>query len=765
MVISSTNPDWVGTPSTATVNIIEFDPTGQGRATLMSANYTVGELDGTVTLGINRVGGSTGELQVAIQTFDGTATITNDYAGIPTPLTLTWADGNMTTKTVTLPILPDLLEEGDETFSLDLTGSSLGSITSSTVTITDVPTGKAQFVSPTYTVNEADGSITLEIERAGGSHGTISFDIQTFDGTATIVDDYAGIPSPLTLTWADGNTSPKTVTLPIFTDVLVEGEENFTMTITSTNPDWVGTPDIATVTIIDDDVPVDCETPVMADAGADQTVCGEAAVAIAAIASGAGTWSGGAGSLADASMASTTYTPDISEIGTTVTLTWTTTDPDGGGPCVEVDDMMDINFDEEPDVGADNDGPVCYDVETINLSETGGAATSWAWTSSGAADFSNATAQNPSATGFVDGEIFTVSITDANGCTSSATTTVTVNPLPICSIVVTDYVTSLDLTASGGISYLWSTGETTPTINVTMADVYSVTVTDANGCESSCSYEVTEDCGTSWAYNSDLSMCLGDVPGIKGKPQWGFTNEIGMGTTEFTLVEGAPGLCARKGSEGDIVGDVSVTYDGTYVSITFNTVNNHYLEEIHVYAGCEPLLKKRGKYQTAPGQFPLNYAIDNDTSETFTYPYPLDNCGDTVWVAIHTVTCELLQEGESPTVVPFSGTSKGGALTMAADPVSVEESETIVDVTTVDTYPNPFANELNLTINIAYDAIVRLQLFDMEGKLILTFEDTAVNVGSNTITLPIDDRVVEALYLISVNTGKEEIRKKVLSRK
>jgi hypothetical protein len=40
--------------------------------------------------------------------------------------------------------------------------------------------------------------------------------------------------------------------------------------------------------------------------------------------------------------------------------------------------------------------------------------------------FNNNAAQNPTATGFVDGEVFTVVVTDANGCTSSAQTTITV---------------------------------------------------------------------------------------------------------------------------------------------------------------------------------------------------------------------------------------------------------------------------------------------------------------------------------------------------
>lgn len=110
---------------------------------------------------------------------------------------------------------------------------------------------------------------------------------------------------------------------------------------------------------------------------------------------------------------------------------------------------------------------------------------------------------------------------------------------------------------------------------------------------------------------------------------------------------------------------------------------------------------------------------------------------------------------------------KGGR-TVKTDTTTIaseEENETNVDVTRVETYPNPFVTELNLSIDIAYEAIVRLRLFNMEGKLIMTFEDTAVKVGSNTITLPIDDHVVKALYVISIDTGREEIRKKVLSSK
>src|SRR5258706_358791 len=92
---------------------------------------------------------------------------------------------------------------------------------------------------------------------------------------------------------------------------------------------------------------------------------------------------------------------------------------------------------------------------------------------------------------------YTVTVTDANGCSSSCSTIVTVNPVPICSITCPNPVIciggSATLTASGGISFLWSTGATTASITVspTVTTVYTVTVTNANGCTSSCSTTVT----------------------------------------------------------------------------------------------------------------------------------------------------------------------------------------------------------------------------------------------------------------------------------
>lgn len=77
-------------------------------------------------------------------------------------------------------------------------------------------------------------------------------------------------------------------------------------------------------------------TPATASAGGPYSTCGATPVAVSATSSGTGMWSGGAGTFASPTSLNTTYTPAPADFGTTVTLTWTTDDPDGPGGCMAV---------------------------------------------------------------------------------------------------------------------------------------------------------------------------------------------------------------------------------------------------------------------------------------------------------------------------------------------------------------------------------------------------------------------------------------------
>src|SRR5690606_31496415 len=98
---------------------------------------------------------------------------------------------------------------------------------------------------------------------------------------------------------------------------------------------------------------------------------------------------------------------------------------------------------------------------------------------------------------------YTVTVTGENGCTATASETVTLdNTLPAAAIAeegleLSCTVTSLTLTASGGVSYSWSNGSTVvgtaAALEVTEAGTYTVTVTGENGCTASASQTITLD--------------------------------------------------------------------------------------------------------------------------------------------------------------------------------------------------------------------------------------------------------------------------------
>ncbi|MDF1673719.1 MAG: PKD domain-containing protein [Vicingaceae bacterium] len=98
---------------------------------------------------------------------------------------------------------------------------------------------------------------------------------------------------------------------------------------------------------------------------------------------------------------------------------------------------------------------------------------------------------NQIANGLAAGQ-YTITVTDANGCTSLDTVTISPGSAPgnisLNSINVAcfgDSTGSITANVNGGQQpyvYLWSNGGTTPTINNLIAGTYWVHVTDANGC-------------------------------------------------------------------------------------------------------------------------------------------------------------------------------------------------------------------------------------------------------------------------------------------
>lgn len=99
-------------------------------------------------------------------------------------------------------------------------------------------------------------------------------------------------------------------------------------------------------------------------------------------------------------------------------------------------------------------------------------------------------AQSEDLFGIVPGN-YSVTVTDDNGCTVSQNTSIAYPSSMTSSVSLTNVTChdgndgAINLTASGGtgvISYLWSNGETTQDISGLSSGLYSVTISDQNGC-------------------------------------------------------------------------------------------------------------------------------------------------------------------------------------------------------------------------------------------------------------------------------------------
>ena len=241
----------LGTQDTATVTIIENDP--PPTVQFSASNYNVNEDAGTVTLTVTKTGSTALSCTVDYATSDGTATAPADYTATSGTVTLA---ANETSKTFTVQINNDGIYDGDQTFNVTLSNPSsatLGSPSTATVTVIDnnaLPL--VQFSATNYNVNEGDGTVTVTVTKTGNTAVPAAVNYATSDGTATAPSDYTTTSG--TLTFAPTETS-KTFTVPIIQDTVYEGNETFTVTLSTPVGATLGAPNPATVTIIDDDPP------------------------------------------------------------------------------------------------------------------------------------------------------------------------------------------------------------------------------------------------------------------------------------------------------------------------------------------------------------------------------------------------------------------------------------------------------------------------------------------------------------------------------
>lgn len=189
----------------------------------------------TATFTLKRSGSLTGESSVKVATSNGSATAGSDYTALAAT-TVRWAAGQAV-KTVSVPVRGDALAENNETFRLNLSAATGGTVDDAIglATIVDnegpVTNGPRTFVtvSDTSVVEGASGTRTavFTLTRTGNLTGTSTVNVATSDGTATAGSDY--LPrSSFTVSFSP-TAAVRQVSVTVNGDALRDGDELFNL--------------------------------------------------------------------------------------------------------------------------------------------------------------------------------------------------------------------------------------------------------------------------------------------------------------------------------------------------------------------------------------------------------------------------------------------------------------------------------------------------------------------------------------------------------
>lgn len=159
-----------------------------------------------------------------------------------------------------------------------------------------------------------------------------------------------------------------------------------------------------------------------------------------------------------------------------------------GGTCYFTSNNIFIQQGVEPNLNVAGPSTVCFNTP-VTLAASG--AVSYTWTATSGTFNTNSISFTPTTT-----LNYVLTGSSADGCKANTNGTVNVRPEVVASITSDRNFLCKDqsakLTASGGTTYVWSTGENVPSINVTQtttsAQIYTVTVTRIDGCSNTANF-------------------------------------------------------------------------------------------------------------------------------------------------------------------------------------------------------------------------------------------------------------------------------------
>ena len=237
-------------PFAATVTIVDDESAIQ----FQRPDFT-GREGTPAVITVVRTGALTTPASVTFTALPGTAAAGLDFTPVSTVLTF---PANTPTTIVNVPLRNNALVQGNRTVLLALGaptgGARLGPNATAVLTALDEDQGGVIRLSTgAYVVNEASGSLLVDIVRAGTNlAGNVSVDFATVDGTARANVSYLARIG--TVVFSAGETK-KMVSIPLVNDTVVRGPLSFSFVLSRpTGGASLGTPSSATIAVADNDL-------------------------------------------------------------------------------------------------------------------------------------------------------------------------------------------------------------------------------------------------------------------------------------------------------------------------------------------------------------------------------------------------------------------------------------------------------------------------------------------------------------------------------
>jgi hypothetical protein len=201
---------------------------------------------GQVVLRLKRAYGSTGASTITYRIDDagGTAKYGRDYGLPTTPAgasatttsgvtvitgTAQWAAGDSADKLITIPILQNSTSREFRTLNVTISGTTASKYVKQAAVsvVSDV-----YFDAELYPVRADNGSATLTLHRQPSSTGslTVNYAAKKASGDTAIAGaDFVAATG--TVTWADGDYSPQTITIPILQNAIYKNDRVFSVDV------------------------------------------------------------------------------------------------------------------------------------------------------------------------------------------------------------------------------------------------------------------------------------------------------------------------------------------------------------------------------------------------------------------------------------------------------------------------------------------------------------------------------------------------------